>query len=58
MLQTYSIVTSNAEVCNRVVKVAGDGEKEFDAQERGVCVSLLAAHLTRCCSGHSNGKLF
>ena len=32
--KTYAVVTSTQEICNRVVKVVGDGEKEFETQER------------------------
>ena len=40
-LQTYTVVSSTAELCNRVVKLVGDGEKEFETQEKGNYVSVL-----------------
>ena len=41
--QIYAVVTSVSEMCNKYVSVQGEGEKEFEVQERG---KYLQAHLT------------
>ena len=35
-LQTYAVVTSVTEPCNKFVKVAPEGEKDFEVLERGI----------------------
>ena len=33
--QIYAVVTNVSELCNKYVSVQGEGEKEFEVQERG-----------------------
>ena len=41
--KTYSVCSSVSEPCNRLVKVAGEGEKEFESVEKGVLNALSVA---------------
>ena len=40
MFQIYAVVTSVSEMCNKYVSVQGEGEKEFEIQERGRYIQM------------------
>ena len=40
VFQIYAVVTSVSEMCNKYVSVQGEGEKEFEIQERGAYLQM------------------